>query len=383
MRGSGGTGWLRGGVLIGALLLLCGCTLSNALRQDDYYSVWNRGPTPPRTVFFATDRETGSADFSLSWGASLHCGRAAISIPAVWASGPVPLTQTQSCDTGAELTRFAGGIASAAREKHCNSVLIFVHGANTTFRTAMMQGAQLSLDTAWPCAVLVFSWSSEGKFDRYLADVEHSGYAVPQLTAVMRALVAAGLKVDVIAHSVGSRVAMSALGAACGEPAPLADQLLLVAPDVGAQPGNDDFGHLLRRDAPCVGRATLYASDNDLALITSRGVHGGVPRAGQLFDARYPGLDVVDATLALSDSSGHGYLTLSYETAGDMMWALSGASLQRRTAPPASTLTCSDTGDARCADGKGHYALAVAPARRPDLGARLLRHIWPLILPVQ
>jgi esterase/lipase superfamily enzyme len=376
MRADGTRHGIRSGALIAALLLLCGCTLSNALRQDDYYSVWNRGPTPPRTVFFVTDRQPNGNDFGLQWGADLHCGRAAISIPAVWASGPVPVRQSQSCDSAVELARFAGDIADAAREKHCNGVLVFVHGANTTWRTAMIQGAQLSLDTAWPCATLVFSWSSEGKFDRYLTDIEHSGYAVPQLTALLRALTSAGLKTDMIAHSVGGRLGMSAIGAACGERAALVDQLLLVAPDVGAEPGNDDFAQLLRRDAACTGHATLYASDNDLALITSRGVHGGVPRAGQLFDAHYPGLDVVDATLALGDSSGHGYLTLSYEQAGDMMWALAGATLQARAASPANTLTCSGN----CADGKGHYALAVAAAQQPGLTTRLIRRVWPALM---
>lgn len=379
MREAGKTGLRRGGALIAALLMLCGCTLSNALRQDDYWSVWSRAPTPPRTVFFVTDRQAAGTDFGPQWGATASCGQAAISIPALWSSGPVPVKQSQACDTAAALAVFAGAVAQAARAQKCGSVLVFVHGANTTFRTAMMQGAQLSLDTAWPCATLVFSWSSEGKFDRYLTDIEHSGYAVPLLTSVMRALTGAGLKVDMIAHSVGGRVAMSAIGAACSEPEPLVDRLLLVAPDVGAEPGNDDFGHLLRRDAPCTGHATLYASGNDLALITSRGVHGGVPRAGQLFDAHYPGLDVVDASLALGDSSGHGYLTLSYEMADDMMWALAGATLQARTAPPVSTLTCS--GD--CANGNGHYALAVAPARQPGLGTRIIRQVWPVILSVE
>ena len=384
MRRANGTRLaFRSEALIAALLLLCGCTLSNALRQDDYYSVWNRGSTPARTVFFATDREPSGSDFGLQWGASLHCGQAAISIPAVWSSGPVPVKQSQGCDTGGELARFAADIAQAAGQQHCGRVLVVVHGANTTFRTAMMQGAQLSLDTAWPCATLVFAWSSEGKFDRYLTDVEHSGFAVPQLTAVLRALAAAGLKTDVIAHSVGGRLAMSAIGAACGETAALVDRLLLVAADVGAEPGNDDFGHLLQRDAACTGHATLYASDNDLALITSSGVHGGVPRAGQLFDAHYPGLDVVDATPALGDPSGHGYLTLSYEMAGDMMWALAGATPQSRAAPPANTLICTDWSGGHCADGKGHYVLAVAPARQPGLGTRLIRRVWPLILSVE
>jgi esterase/lipase superfamily enzyme len=385
MRTDGTRHGIRSAALIAALLLLCGCTLSNALRQDDYYSVWGRGPTPPRTIFFATDREPSGGNFGLQWGASLSCGRAAIAIPALWSSGPVPVTQSQTCDKGAALAQFAGEVAQAAHGQHCGGVLIFVHGANTTFRTAMMQGAQLSLDTAWPCATLVFSWSSEGKFDRYLSDIEHSGFAVPMLTALVHELTVTGLKVDILAHSVGGRVALSAVGAACSEPAALVDQLLLAAPDVGAEPGNDDFGHLLRRTRACTHHTTLYASDYDLALITSRSVHGDIPRAGQVpqADLQYPGIDVIDTTLAPGDPSGHGYLTLSYEMDGDMMWALAGASLQSRAKSPASTLTCTDWNGGACVDGKGRYALAVAPQRRPDLGTRLVRRIWPLILPVE
>ncbi len=86
-------------------------------------------------------------------------------------------------------------------------MLVIVHGYNTTFRSALLRAGQIAADTQWPCAALLFSWSSEGKFDRYVADIERSGYAVPMLIAVLRALDEAGLRIDVFAESMarGSR----------------------------------------------------------------------------------------------------------------------------------------------------------------------------------
>ena len=67
----------------------------------------------------------------------------------------------------------------------------------------------------------------------------------------------------------------------------------------------------------------FYASDNDVALMTSESVHGGIPRAGRvpLQDMQYVGkpelygrVDLVDATLAPGDpAAGHGYFALAYE----------------------------------------------------------------------
>ncbi len=370
----------RGGMLgamIAALLLLCGCTLSNSLRRDDFYSVWRQGPAS-RTVFFATDREPVAGDFGLHWNAALACGHAAIAVPVLWSS-PLPLAETAPCDSDAALAAFARQVAAAAHDAGCGRVLVFVHGYNATFRTAMAQAAQLALDTQWRCAMLAFSWSSEAKFDRYAADIERSGYAVPALIGLVRALGAAGLQVDLLTHSMGGRVTLSALGGLCAEPHAVVNDLLLVAADVSAEHDNDDFGHLLRRVAPCVRHVTVYASDNDMALIASESVHGGVPRAGRVpeKDLQYADgqVDIVDASLAPGDSTGHGYLTLSYEMADDVMWALAEADAARRVR--IGTLDCAPG----CADAR--YVLKVAPQRHPDGVSRLIRQVWPLILPVQ
>ena len=390
---------MRAAILLCAGLTLGGCTLSDSLRHDDIRSVWvqPQNAVTPQTVVFATDREADPAalGYGLHWDSAIHCGTAALTIPGAFVLGQMPhwseakLGPPLACDVKTDMDGFASAIAAQAHALNCDRVLLFVHGYNQTFKTAIMRVGQIATDTQWRCAVAAFSWSSEGKFDRYAADIERSGYAVPELIETLRALGAAGLKVEIVAHSMGARVSLTALSALCGRrPAPVADELLLVAPDVSAEHDNDDFGHLLAKSGPCVHHATIYASDNDLILVTSEGVHGGIPRAGrvperdlQYVAGHYGNADVVDASAAPGDPFGHGYFVLSYEMMDDMMWTLAGVPAERRAAPEASggpTLSCALAG---CGDK--HYVLRVAKDRGPDFQTRLLRALWPLIFRVQ
>jgi len=370
-----------------AAILLCGCTLSAALRHDEIRSVWGPGGAlPAPTVYFATDRSPSGTGFSQSWGGVAHCGRARVPIAnAVSPAAPDPALEPIACDGPAAMTAFAAQVAASARARNCNKVMLVAQGFNLTFRVALLHGAQVAMDSQWPCAVLVFDWSSEGRFNRYMADIERSGYSVPVLIGLLEALQGTGLETEVLAHSVGARIAMAATGAVCSKPRPVVGEMILVAADVSAEPNNDDFAQLLKRDAPCTRRITIYASDNDLALMTSRSVHGGVNRAGQapLADMQYrsQSIEVVDASLAPDDLSGHAYFIFSYEMLTDIMWTLNGASMAERTAK--GGLACADWSGGSCAAGTGRYLLKVAPERQPDFTRRLLRQVAPVLLPLQ
>jgi esterase/lipase superfamily enzyme len=376
------------GLMLALCAALAGCGgLSNSLHPEPVNSVWQRDGAQTRSLFFATDREAAAGSFGLHWGAALRCGRADITIPAIALPGEGPAVSSASCDSDASLAAFARQIRDATQAMHCNRVLLVIHGFNATFATGMLRAAQLGLDTQWDCVSLMFGWSSEGKFDRYAADIERSGYSVPALIGLMQALNAAGLKIDVIAHSVGARITLGAVGAMCQARQGKVDQMILAAADVSAERYNDDFGQLLKRAGPCFGRATIYASEHDMALITSESFHGGVPRAGRVplrnlqYGQGYGAVDVVDASLAPGDPAGHSYFTRSYEMARDMMWVLAGASPGQRAAN--GSLTCVDWEGSLCASGGGRYLLAVAREREPDWGTRLIRHVWPVIFPVQ
>jgi esterase/lipase superfamily enzyme len=392
-------GWIGGAILLCVGLLLSGCTLSDSLRHDDFRSVWTRrdNAVARPDVFFVTDRAADDSElgFGLHWDDATHCGESVVTIPTGFMPGAMPRwaaaekPRAFACDGATNMAGFARAVADAAAARHCRSVLLFVHGYNQTFKSTLMHDGQLAADTQWPCVSALFSWSSEGKFDRYAADIERSGYAVPALIDLFQALAATGLTVDVIAHSMGARPTLTALAALCEHHvARLADELVLVAPDVNAEHDNDDFGHMLAHGAPCLRRATLYASQNDLLLLTSNGVHGGIPRAGedpdkdiQYTSGVFGRVDVIDASAAPGDPFGHGYVVLSYEMADDMMWALAGVPVAQRAAANAlggPTLVCAaaDCGDRR-------YALRVAPGRGPDFQTRMLRRLWPLIFRVQ
>lgn len=58
---------------------------------------------------------------------------------------------------------------------------------------------------------------------------------------------------------------------------PLFDQVLFAAPDVDA----GLFAEMIPVIRPVARRLTLYASDQDWALATSKQLHGNAPRAGQ------------------------------------------------------------------------------------------------------
>jgi hypothetical protein len=91
---------------------------------------------------------------------------------------------------------------------------------------------------------------------------------------------------------------------------------------------------------------------------------------------------MVDATLGPGDPSGHAYFVFAYEALTDLMWVLDGASLAKRAAP-GGTLVCSDWNGSTCAASGGRYSLKVVPERQPSLSRRMLRAIWPLLLPFQ
>lgn len=368
-------------------MLLSGCTLSAALRHDEIRSVWGPGRTlSPQLVYFATDRAPRGAGFGESWGAMARCGRALVPIAnAISPAAPDPSLEPMACDGPKTMATFAGEVAAAAQARGCNKVLLVAQGFNLTFRIALLHGAQVAMDAQWPCAVLVFDWSSEGRFDRYTADIERSDYSVPVMIDLLRALRAAGLETDMLAHSLGARVAMAAVGAVCSKSEPVMGEMILVAADVGAEPNDDDFGKMLERDAPCTRRITIYASDNDLALMASRSVHGGIDRAGQtpLANMRYrgPRITVIDASLAPSDVSGHAYFIFSYEMLTDIMWTLHGASAAVREAK--GGLVCVNWRGGTCTAGAGRYLLKIAPDRQPDFGQHLLRQVAPILLPLQ
>jgi len=361
------------------------------------HSVWRTGDAAPTvsTVFYVTDREPDHAwpgGFAKHWGDAPSCGATEATVPALnlpnqpVSTGTIRPISTLQCGYG--FAGIASAIALAAKTKGCNEVFLYIHGFNTLFDGAVLRSAQLVDDTKAGCIAAAFDWTSEGELSRYLPDMEHSAYAAPLLAEFLHALSAQGLRIDILGHSMGNRVLLQSLSAlryrADHPPADFIDQMILAAADVGADPVNNDFAHLVRDAQTFAHRITIYASAGDAVLAVSAVAHGDVARAGhrpigdgklQTPSASDHVIDVVDATDAPAELLGHSYFGLSYEAISDTALILRDTPIAART----DTLVCRSHDNGPCDPTLPHYHLIVADDRKPDFWVRLIRKLAPLV----
>lgn len=380
-------------------VLALGAALSGCVgdKAEFVHSVWRTGDAAPTvsTVFYVTDREPDKAwpgGFAKHWGDAPSCGATEATVPALnLPNQPIPtgtIRTISSLQCGSGMTGIASAIALAAHTKTCNEVFLYIHGFNTLFDGAVLRAAQLVADTRSGCVAATFDWSSEGEIGRYIPDIEHSAYAAPLLAEFLRALAAQNLRIDVLGHSMGDRVLLQAVAALAHRTDPpreeFIDQMILAAADVGADPVNNDFAHLLNDARPFAHRITIYASAGDAVLAVSDVAHGNVPRAGHrpIGDGKLQTpraadhiIDLVDATDAPAELLGHSYFGLSSEAISDTALILRDTPIEART----ETLVCKSHDDGPCDPALPHYHLIVADDRKPDFFVRLIRKLAPLV----
>lgn len=376
--------------LIALALAVClgGCAIDDSGPVRSVFRPAN-GKSTTGDVVFVTDRAadpTTPGGFGPRWGNSASCGVAKIVLPPARLAGEDEKWGYVSGTSGAPCQSAQGSLHGAvtliqmtAKAKHCDSVLLFVHGFHTGFDGAVLRAGQLVQDAQTDCAAAAFSWSSGVRLDRYAADIEHSAYAEPLLEELLRSLAESGLRVQIVAHSMGARMTLAALSAIAKGRGTVrqgfVSELVLAAPDIGSDEGNDDFAHLLRDAAPYAGRITVYASRNDSVLRVSQSAHGGVARAGNrpddthLPDTATHTIDVIDASEPPADLLDHSYFSMSYEAIMDMALALRGATLQDR-------LNGTDGWKPTLARADG---LALATSRAPRLITRVMIRLVPLL----
>ena len=207
-------------------------------------------------------------------------------------------------------------------------VVVFIHGFNNSFEEAARKMAQLTWDLQFDGAPILYSWPSRNKLLGYTEDEDTVMWTAFHLRAFLEELAerSDARKIHLIAHSMGNRALTSALQIiAAKRPTnapPLYDQVVLAAPDVGA----DTMDLLAREVRPVVKRMTLYASDSDDALILSKYLHGGLRAGGKdTFLLIAPGIDTIDASAARTDFMGHAYFDNSANIITDIQKIFSSA----------------------------------------------------------
>jgi esterase/lipase superfamily enzyme len=193
--------------------------------------------------------------------------------------------------------------------------LIFIHGYRVSAEDAVKTAIAFALDVHYSGVVIVWSWPSDAIALDYARDEETALAIAPRIGTFFSALFREKnhIKFDLMAHSLGSRILLQSLTTLVAEgQLKIIDSIVFAAPDVA----QDIFeSQLSRLNADSHGTiyklATLYASDQDHALLLSTRVHGGTPRAGSGGSniLVMSGIESVDAsTLSSIFSFNHSYI---------------------------------------------------------------------------
>ena len=206
----------------------------------------------------------------------------------------------------ADSNRFVQRMAADLAATKSRSVLVFVHGFNTSFEDAAVRAAQIAADINFDGAVVLFSWPSAASVTSYVRDQSAARNAGFHLLRLLRGplLAAQPDRIELLAHSMGSETVAKALSLTpATDSLPRFDQVVFAAPDLDRRV----FGReILPRLATRSTRVTLYASNDDDALRLSRNVNG-VWRLGLGGDSLVvlKGMDTIDATRVKADAIGH------------------------------------------------------------------------------
>lgn len=311
-------------LLLAALLGLCACArpegvLAPVAAGDaggdkvDLLAATSRAPSERPGVLFSGERGSGLSFTNLV--VSIPSDRAVGSIQ--W---PNPGREDPARDfvvTRAEPLPRSGIVRwFNAQPRDRRRVLIFVHGFNTRFDSAVFGFAQFVHDTGADLTPVLFSWPSRGSITEYVYDRESANFSRSDLAYVLTEATKSP-KVDeviVFAHSMGAWLTVEALRDMAlrqGRIPAKISNVVLASPDLDI----DVFERQLQEMGPNRPKVTIFTSRDDRALSLSSFIGGRVTRLGavDLSDPAYVarleeagGLTVVDlSALRGGDSLNH------------------------------------------------------------------------------
>jgi len=255
-----------------------------------------------RSLLVATTRKAVNGARERPWFGTerwaMSIARAELTSPD---SGRFSLASVGLSDWGLDRIELMGQSASAlAQATSGRDVLIYVHGFNQTFETAVLDAARLADGIRFHGETVAFTWPSRAKLFDYGYDRDSAMWSRDALHAALDALLTSPTtgRVNIVAHSVGSMLAMEALRELYAQRgAPAADRigaLVFAAPDIDM----DVFTNSVEHIGPLAKKITVITAANDRALALSGWMSGGMSRAGAADTAKLKlfGVRVVDAS---------------------------------------------------------------------------------------
>jgi esterase/lipase superfamily enzyme len=282
---------------------LAGCVF-NERGLTSPYLVAREGVTPFQdepTVLVATTRKPVSGLGKAPWftadrGAGLTFAEARLSPPnssfASRLSAPLGSDwAVRGVSAPASGTSAARALSDAANGK---DVLLYVHGYNETFETALTGAAQLADGVGWAGRTAVFTWPSGGRLIAYQYDRESALWSRDGFEQALTALAKNPTigRVHIVAHSMGAHLTLETLRQLRSEEGEEAMRkigaVVLASPDIDI----DQFEQSVRRLGHVSQRITVISATNDRALAVSARLAGGVARAGAAERERLTALGV-------------------------------------------------------------------------------------------
>ncbi|SFN59617.1 Esterase/lipase superfamily enzyme [Roseovarius lutimaris] len=246
-------------------------------------------------IFVATERKLDKTGpfFGFQRPEGMNYFRADISVPPThqvgvieWPDGP-PDAASDFVVTGTHVYDGPGQmIGDIRRAGPGRETLVFIHGYNNTLSESMYRLAQIQTDFATNMPAMLFSWPSAGDPRGYIYDRDSVMFARDDLVALLDRLTARpGDKVFLIAHSMGSHLAMEALRQAklSGKTRLLSrvSGVTLMSPDIDPD--------LFDRQAEVIGKLPqpflIFISKQDRALSLAGFITGRKPRLGVIDEA--------------------------------------------------------------------------------------------------
>ena len=296
-------------------------------------------------LFYATDRaRTGSDrpnDFYGAERGELDFGTLEVTVPRVhkpgaveaaslarleWRENPsrhIVIMKLSTMSADELFADMAGTLVGRGAEE----AFVFIHGYNVSFADAAKRTAQIAYDLNFDGAPILYSWPSRASLLSYFADEAVVRLSGRRLRGFLEDVVArSGAKrVHLIAHSMGNRALIDALElmgterrGTAGGAAPMFEQIIFAAPDLDA----GLFAEMVRSARPLARRLTLYTSDQDLALASSRELHGDAPRAGEAGEVILIAdeIDSIDMSALGEDILSHNYFASDTSALTDILW---------------------------------------------------------------
>ncbi len=205
-----------------------------------------------------------------------------------------------------EFSQFLESKLSNVEEK---DILIFIHGFNVTFASAIRRTAQLSYDLQFKGVPVTYSWPSAGETSEYMKDESSVQYTTPHLVAFLQEIIdkKGEANIHIIGHSMGTRALTNAIKeiSFIYPDEHVFKNVILAAPDIDKDVFKVNLFPYIKKTTDQI---TLYASSDDTALKLSKSLHSG-NRIGLGGDGIFVFEDLVtiDATGIDTSLLGHSY----------------------------------------------------------------------------